>query len=198
MTTIDQLIGEFIDDWKAGRRPDVGAFLERADPSDRDDLAAQLMTWLEVAPTPDYDAATRKEIAAEPALTSALATAAQLRAPLAERLPTLRERVQDVGDLAAYFLSEFCARNNFRPKAIDEAVVPLLERYDWPGNIRELRNTVERMAILSPGERITAEALPNTALMRTASSTALCASAVMAPSRAPGMNAVGGSTPCCG
>ena len=76
------------------------------------------------------------------------------------RVPTLRERVQDVGDLAAYFLSEFCARNNFRPKAIDEAVVPLLERYDWPGNIRELRNTIERMAILSSGERITTDALP--------------------------------------
>ena len=76
------------------------------------------------------------------------------------RVPTLRERVQDVGDLAVYFLSEFCARNNFRPKAIDEEVVPLLERYDWPGNIRELRNTIERMAILSPGDRITTEALP--------------------------------------
>jgi two-component system nitrogen regulation response regulator NtrX len=76
------------------------------------------------------------------------------------RVPTLRERAQDVGDLAAYFLSEFCARNNFRPKSIDEEVMPLLERYDWPGNIRELRNTIERMAILSPSERITVDALP--------------------------------------
>ena len=70
------------------------------------------------------------------------------------RVPTLRERAQDIRDLAAYFLSEFCARNNFRPKTIDEDVLPLLERYDWPGNIRELRNAIERMAILSPGDAI--------------------------------------------
>jgi two-component system, NtrC family, nitrogen regulation response regulator NtrX len=76
------------------------------------------------------------------------------------RVPALRERLQDVRDLAAYFAAEFCTRNNFRPKEIDEEVLPVLERYDWPGNIRELRNTVERMAILTPGNRITLESIP--------------------------------------
>ena len=76
------------------------------------------------------------------------------------RVPPLRERAQDIAELVAYFLSEFCARNNFRPRAIDPDVVPLLERYTWPGNVRELRNVVERMAILAPGERITAESIP--------------------------------------
>jgi two-component system nitrogen regulation response regulator NtrX len=76
------------------------------------------------------------------------------------RVPALRERLQDVRDLAAYFVAEFCMRNNFRPKEIDEDVLPILERYGWPGNIRELRNTVERMAILTPGNRITAESIP--------------------------------------
>ena len=76
------------------------------------------------------------------------------------RVPALRERLQDVRDLTAYFLSEFCVRNNFRPKEIDEDVLPILERYDWPGNIRELRNTIERMAILTPGNRITSESIP--------------------------------------
>jgi two-component system, NtrC family, nitrogen regulation response regulator NtrX len=76
------------------------------------------------------------------------------------RVPTLRERVQDIGDLAAYFLAEFCARNNFRAKCFDGDVLPLLERYDWPGNIRELRNTVERMAILSPDDTVVADAVP--------------------------------------
>ena len=75
-------------------------------------------------------------------------------------VPTLRERVQDIRDLAAYFLGEFCARNNFRPKTLDEEVLPLLERYDWPGNIRELRNAIERMAILSPGDAIDPDAVP--------------------------------------
>jgi two-component system nitrogen regulation response regulator NtrX len=59
-----------------------------------------------------------------------------------------------------YFLSEFCARNNFRPRTIDSEAVSFLERYGWPGNVRELKNVVERMAILTPVERITAEAIP--------------------------------------
>jgi two-component system, NtrC family, nitrogen regulation response regulator NtrX len=76
------------------------------------------------------------------------------------RLPSLRERVQDIGELAAYFVAEFCARNNFRPKTIDDEVIAILEQYDWPGNIRELRNAIERMAILTPEDRITTESIP--------------------------------------
>jgi two-component system nitrogen regulation response regulator NtrX len=76
------------------------------------------------------------------------------------RVPALRERLQDIGDLVPYFLSEFCARNNFRPRALDPDVIPLLARYAWPGNVRELRNVVERMAILTAGERITVESIP--------------------------------------
>ena len=76
------------------------------------------------------------------------------------RVPALRERPQDIDELVAYFLSEFCARNNFRPRPIDPDAVALLHRYTWPGNVRELRNVVERMAILTTGDRITAEAIP--------------------------------------
>jgi len=76
------------------------------------------------------------------------------------RVPALRERPHDVRLLAEYFLEEFCARNNFKPKRIDETVFPLLESYGWPGNARELRNVVERMAILTPGERIPRESVP--------------------------------------
>ena len=75
-------------------------------------------------------------------------------------VPALRERMQDIVELVPYFLSEFCARNNFRPRTIDPDAVEGLERYAWPGNIRELRNVVERMAILTPGDRITADAIP--------------------------------------
>ena len=76
------------------------------------------------------------------------------------RLPSLRERSEDIGDLVSYFLAEFCARNNFRPREIDPGVVPALESYGWPGNVRELRNVIERMAILTRGERITVESIP--------------------------------------
>ena len=76
------------------------------------------------------------------------------------RVPALRERLQDIDELVPYFLSEFCARNNFRPRPIDADAVALLHRYAWPGNVRELRNAVERMAILTAGNRITADAIP--------------------------------------
>jgi two-component system nitrogen regulation response regulator NtrX len=76
------------------------------------------------------------------------------------RVPALRERLQDLEELVAYFLSEFCARNNFRAREVDPDVVPMLARYAWPGNVRELRNVVERMAILTPGDRLTVDAIP--------------------------------------
>jgi two-component system nitrogen regulation response regulator NtrX len=76
------------------------------------------------------------------------------------RVPSLRERVQDIAELVPYFLSEFCARNNFRPRMIDADAIAQLERYGWPGNVRELKNVVERMAILTPSDRITADAIP--------------------------------------
>ena len=76
------------------------------------------------------------------------------------RVPALRERSEDIGELAAYFLTEFCARNNLRPRALEPDVVPALEDYAWPGNVRELRNVIERMAILTTGDRITVASLP--------------------------------------
>jgi two-component system nitrogen regulation response regulator NtrX len=76
------------------------------------------------------------------------------------RVPPLRERPDDVQLLADYFLDDFCRRNNFRAKKIGDDVCAILESYSWPGNARELRNVVERMAILTPGDRITPEAIP--------------------------------------
>ena len=76
------------------------------------------------------------------------------------RVPALRERPHDIRLLAEYFLDDFCARNNFKPKKLDETVFPLMESYGWPGNARELRNVVERMAILTPGERLTRDSVP--------------------------------------
>jgi len=76
------------------------------------------------------------------------------------RVPPLRERPSDVRPLAGYFLEEFCHRNNFKSKTIDDDVFPVLEGLSWPGNARELRNVVERMAILTPGDHITLDSIP--------------------------------------
>ncbi|MGE5568736.1 MAG: sigma-54-dependent transcriptional regulator [Rhodospirillales bacterium] len=76
------------------------------------------------------------------------------------RVPPLRERPEDVRPLAAYFLEDFCRRNNFKPKTVDDEAYAVLEKFHWPGNARELRNVVERMAILTPGERLGVESVP--------------------------------------
>ena len=76
------------------------------------------------------------------------------------RVPTLRERCDDVPELAQHFLGEFCSRNNVRPKAFAPDVPDVLKQHEWPGNVRELRNIVERMAILTPGPLINLEAVP--------------------------------------
>ena len=76
------------------------------------------------------------------------------------RVPALRERPQDIRPMAEYFLEDFCVRNGFRRRSFDPAVWELLEACKWTGNARELRNAVERMAILSHGDVIEPSAIP--------------------------------------
>ena len=76
------------------------------------------------------------------------------------RVPPLRERIDDLRPLAEYFLEDFCRRNNFKPKRIEDEVWQALRAYRWPGNVRELRNVIERMAILSPSDVISEESIP--------------------------------------
>jgi two-component system, NtrC family, nitrogen regulation response regulator NtrX len=76
------------------------------------------------------------------------------------RVPALRERPQDIQPMAEYFLEDFCVRNGFRRKSFHPEVWEALEGCRWPGNARELRNSVERMAILSPDDVLTAAAIP--------------------------------------
>lgn len=91
MTSIEKVLGEFVEAWNAGRRPDVDDYLARVHEHDRDALAAELQLWLEVAPSPDYDAATLAEIAKDPALIAALAAGAEASAPWSVRVRRLRE-----------------------------------------------------------------------------------------------------------
>ena len=79
-------------------------------------------------------------------------------------LPPLRERMEDVALLAEHFLTQFATRrpNGSNGKALRLSAEGLaaLQRYDWPGNVRELENALERAAILSRGDVISADALP--------------------------------------
>jgi len=76
-------------------------------------------------------------------------------------LPPLRERPSDIRSLAQNQLEQL-ARQSGRPvKGFSEAAARMMERYAWPGNIRELRNVVERATILATGEEIEATDLPS-------------------------------------
>lgn len=75
-------------------------------------------------------------------------------------VPALRERQSDIMPLAWHFLEKTAVVAGIVCSGIDPVVAPLLEAYRWPGNIRELRNVMERAAILAAGEMVTASHLP--------------------------------------
>ena len=66
-------------------------------------------------------------------------------------LPPLRERIQDILPLTEFFVERFAARLNKIIDSIPDEVVAVLQAYDWPGNIRELQNFIERAMLFSPG-----------------------------------------------
>jgi len=73
--------------------------------------------------------------------------------------PPLRSHPEDIPLLVNAFLDGYCAENDLPRKTLHPKAMESLERYSWPGNIRELRNQVERMAIMSPGNVIQLEDL---------------------------------------
>ena len=75
------------------------------------------------------------------------------------RVPSLRERKEDIPLLVQVLMRRLRERNNVREKPIDDDVIDELRRHDWPGNIRELQNLLERLMIMS-GARITTLDLP--------------------------------------
>ncbi len=66
-------------------------------------------------------------------------------------LPPLRERVQDIRPLTEFFVAKFAASLNKPIDEIPDEVTEVLKRHDWPGNIRELQNFIERAVLFSPG-----------------------------------------------
>ena len=71
-------------------------------------------------------------------------------------VPALNERLEDIPLLVEYFAQQICAEQGIAPKTFDEAAIKALQSKEWTGNIRQLRNVVERLIILA-GAKITKE-----------------------------------------
>jgi two-component system, NtrC family, nitrogen regulation response regulator NtrX len=72
-------------------------------------------------------------------------------------LPLLRERREDIPVLVEHFARQICAQNNWKQISFDGEAMQLLGEYSWPGNIRELRNIVERLILLAGTDEVTAD-----------------------------------------
>jgi DNA-binding NtrC family response regulator len=70
--------------------------------------------------------------------------------------PPLRARKEDIPDLATHFLARACAEHNLSPRSITDDALRRLAAHEYPGNVRELRNWIERLVIFVPGAEIDA------------------------------------------
>jgi two-component system nitrogen regulation response regulator NtrX len=75
------------------------------------------------------------------------------------RVPPLRERLEDVPELARHFLHESCRRNGQPARELDRSAIDYLKSLPWPGNVRELKNLIEAASILADDDSIDADAL---------------------------------------
>ncbi len=77
-------------------------------------------------------------------------------------LPALRERIKDIPSLALHFAIIFAGKTNKAIPVLQKEYIAALQQYDWPGNIRELKNVIERSVILENGNELTTATLPFT------------------------------------
>ena len=82
------------------------------------------------------------------------------------RVPSLSERREDIPMLVTHFSKEMSAREGSAPRVFSNAAIERLKTLTWPGNIRELRNTVERLLILSDGSEITSDDVDSLTISR--------------------------------
>jgi transcriptional regulator of acetoin/glycerol metabolism len=75
-------------------------------------------------------------------------------------IPPLRERAEDIQAISEYFLEKLSARHGLQRQSLDREAVEILNRHDWQGNVRELRNVLERAILMSTGPVLTRESLP--------------------------------------
>jgi DNA-binding NtrC family response regulator len=71
------------------------------------------------------------------------------------KVPPLRERSEDIEPLCRYFLEKFAAEYHWQPSRLADSGLQLLARYPWPGNVRQLRNVLLRLAVQTQGRTIT-------------------------------------------
>ena len=76
-------------------------------------------------------------------------------------IPALRERKADISILAEHYLKEFAKKVNRPALKMDEKLIKVLEKHSWKGNVRELKNVIERLVILADDDILTANQLPN-------------------------------------
>jgi len=91
-------------------------------------------------------------------------------------MPALRERAEDISMLANYFVAKYADKCNRKVVGISAAAKELLARYDWPGNIRELENAIERAVVLGMTDQILPEDLPEAILEGSAAEAVVTAS----------------------
>ena len=77
------------------------------------------------------------------------------------KVPPVRERGKDLHEFLNFFRDAANEELQRNVKAFDEEVIKLFETYDWPGNLREMKNVVKRAVLLSPGDKVTVSALPS-------------------------------------
>ena len=70
------------------------------------------------------------------------------------RIPPLRERREDIPEMVHYFLARFAAERHMATPDMSDEAMAALQAHDWPGNVRQLRNIIERTIILAPGDRV--------------------------------------------
>lgn len=79
-------------------------------------------------------------------------------------VPPLRERREDIPQLVRHFAKQIAEEHNLKPRKFDPRAMEALQRYRWRGNIRELRNTIERVMIMAPADVVRPEDLPQEVL----------------------------------
>ena len=70
------------------------------------------------------------------------------------RIPPLLERREDIPEMVGHYLARFAAERHMSTPSISEEAMAALQAHDWPGNVRQLRNIIERTIILAPGDRV--------------------------------------------